>query len=208
MPTIFWPRNTVLSPNTYTTGYGTTDLNLLLDINFNVPNSVNISQGTTDTNTSTNDKQYTNGISTADGGFMEFITKPLNAFTLSGNITFRFFASENNNQANASMRARIYKYDSNNVLSAALATTSINGELTTSLAGYFITAAPTSTNFLAGDKILLRYFVIAAPGTTIGGATRFTTLGSQGTGSSTDFYVNFTETISVYDKLRFVSSTG
>lgn len=203
MPTIFYPQlrqeaNGLFSGAGWEFSPG--KINSLLSLNRALP-----WQSTFTSVTSTNTGSFGAIITNASGGTsIYFNSKPLKAFTLAGNVTFRFWADESNNLANATIQLQIRKN-----LGSAIATTSYNGELTTSTAGYFITAAPTSTAFIDGDRITAQFLVIAAPGVAL--PTNRTVnfyLNSPTANVTGDTYLSFTETITQYDKNRFVSSTG
>lgn len=135
-----------------------------------------------------------------------WMSKPLNGFSLTGNVTFRLWASESNNTANATIEVNLWKATS---INSFIGSTSINAELTTSQAGYFITIAPNPTTFLTGDRLFITYSMIAAPGLTLGAnRTVSLVLNSPTAGVSGDTFVTFTENITLSDQVRFVSSTG
>lgn len=132
-----------------------------------------------------------------------FLTKPLNSFTMTGNVTFRFWASESNNLANAVIQVVLYRQSE--VDGAALiGSTFMRTELTTTNAGYFITLGPTSTSFITGDRIQYYFAQFPAPGLTLGSnRTISLVLNSPTANVSGDTYATFTEDITLQDKIRF-----
>jgi hypothetical protein len=151
----------------------------------------------------TNPVQWTDG---AGGANLAYISDPvLTAFTLSGTITNNIRASESNNNDNISPRVRVYKY-SGGAEGSALSDTQSATELTTSeSARNWTDAAPTSTNFAIGDRIVVKVFADDINASmTAGTASMFVNGAAGATGDS---YVEFTEAIAL-TRTRTVKSSG
>ena len=208
MPTIFYPQLRQEANGLYSaSGFGDTNLPNTF---FNAPLSFSRPpswQSTFTTVNSTDTTTFGDSLSITSGGTnLYFISKPLKAFTLSGLVTLRFWASESNNLANASVGFYIYK---SNFSTGSIGFTLYNGELTTTTAGYFITAQPTSTVFNGGDRMTVLFSIQPAPGLAMPtNRTVSVVFNSPVASVSGDTYLSFADTITQYDKTRFISSPG
>lgn len=124
-----------------------------------------------------------------------FITPPLSAdFTISGTITYNFWASESNMSANAGMACAVYKlaYDTGEL---TLINQSADGvELGTSMAAMNWTASPTSTDMVKGDRlVIVPYFTNV--GTMAAGHSMLVAYDGPTGGATGDTWVQFNENL-------------
>lgn len=113
------------------------------------------------------------------------------AFTLSGTVTFLVVCLESNMSANASMNARLIRYNATTGAVTILGTTARSIEMGTVAAQESFTLTPTSTSMLKGDRLGVILFADDA-GTMATGFT-FDILGGGST-SGQETSVSFTET--------------
>ena len=208
MPTFLYPRLSLEIPtsNVYpTVGIGGTFINLPLTfdraspIQSSMGATTGLSGGITDVFST-----IRNGVATT---VYQFLSKPLNSFTLSGDISFNTWARQGGAANNTSYRIRLFKYDTNGDLTS-IGTTELVTELTTDAAGAAtgISMGPTSTTFATGDRLLLRYAVVGANRGTVGGGNQTIFYNSPNEGVSGDTWLQLAENITFQDKLRFFVS--
>lgn len=118
-----------------------------------------------------------------------YVTPPLNAVTISGSIQVAASAYEEAMTLNLGLHAKIYKY-SGGVLTL-IGEGSDGVELGTSSTVMTWNITPTSTALADGDRLVVRFYIVAAGGTMATGGVAWITALSSST------YVNFTETITI-----------
>lgn len=122
-------------------------------------------------------------------------SNPLDAVTISGNISFNFWGLESAAQANTGLDVLIERCDSaGNVLSTILRAERGTELGTSASVQTWGPTAPTSTALNNGDRIKVTVFGNDAGGN-MGNGRTFTMNYGAGTGVNGDSYVNFTETI-------------
>jgi len=129
----------------------------------------------------------------------------LTGFTMSGTITYNVWGFESAIQCNCAWRVKVYRYNGSETLVSDKSDT--GGEMPTSNAARNWTdAAPTSTAFAIGDRIVIRTRITNA-GTM--GSGRTATMNYAGTtaAASGDSYVTFTENIA-FTRTRTVKSAA
>ena len=97
---------------------------------------------------------------TGGGSTIAWMSEPVsNTPTLSGTETLNFYGKEASAANNASVQFSLYKY-SGGSLGSAFCTGTWGTELTTSIATHAPTCAASSTSFAAGDRLVLKAFVV------------------------------------------------
>lgn len=133
-----------------------------------------------------------------------WISKPLNAVTISGTVTFNFWMSESNMSANVGAQAIVYRCDSLGVIQSTIINSEKGVELpVTTRAAQNWTAAPTSTAIGSGERIAIRVFGNDV-GTMGSGFSFDYSQGAASGGVDGDSFVTFTETISEFTATPFV----
>ncbi|MEK9152565.1 MAG: hypothetical protein AAB692_04310, partial [Patescibacteria group bacterium] len=133
-----------------------------------------------------------------DGGANQtWYTDPLNAVTISGNVTFNIRAKESVAQANATVTAELLRADNaGNILSTIASVNTGDTELTTTDAAKNWTKAPTSTALSAGDRLAIRVHIDDGNGVTMGNNRSVKmTIGGASAGAAGDSYVQTTEAV-------------
>lgn len=146
------------------------------------------SRGTTATSITTG--------TTASGTWISmgyWATKPLVGFTLSGSVSMNLRARETNNNANASVGVRLYRF-SNGSLSGSLGQISATTELTTTESARTASVTPTSTAFANGDILVMEVGIINI-GTMGGGQSVVLFLDGPTAAASGDSYITITENV-------------
>lgn len=122
----------------------------------------------------------TAGTTTAGGTWISlgfWATKPLQPFTLAGSVSVNLRGDESNQQANAGLGVRIYKWAAaTKTLGSSLGQASGGAELGTAEGAVTGSVTPTSTAFLAGDVLVFEVGI--------------TNVGTMGTGRTVNFYFN------------------
>ena len=147
--------------------------------------------------------QWTDG---AGGANLAWISdEVLTAFTLSGTITLNIRGNESNNNDNVGPQVRIYKYSGSE--GAAFSTSTTASEFTTSeQARNWTDAAPTSTDFAVGDRIVVKVFAAPVGGVNMTAGTANIYINGAA-GATGDSYVSFTENIA-FTRTRTVKSAS
>jgi hypothetical protein len=122
-------------------------------------------------------------------------TAPLDAVTISGNITFNFWARESSNLANAGLAAELLRASaSGGILSVISAVALPTRELSTSFRQENWTATPAPTTLSNGERLALRVYIDDAGGTmTASGRTVRVTLDGPNSGASGDSWFETSE---------------
>lgn len=132
-----------------------------------------------------------------------WVTKPLEAFTLSGNVIMNVWGFESANQANASLGMRIYRYiPSTNSISGLIGQASSAVELATNPAGSVRTGtliSPPSTVFNSGDMIWIEMGIVNV-GTMGTGQTVTLQYSGPTAGVSGDSYFTITENVKLKNR--------
>ena len=131
---------------------------------------------------------------TAGGTALKWISPPLAAaVTISGTVTFSGWAKESSTAANAGLQVSVHRYTT--AEQSAFLNSEHGTELGTAVAQRTWTATPTSTNFVRGDRIVIKWLVNDAGGTLASGST--VTLDYNGATASADgdTSVTFTENL-------------
>lgn len=127
-----------------------------------------------------------------------FISPPLDAdLTISGTITFNFWASESSMNANAAINARVFRVPSDGSAWTEICKTARSTELGTAIAVQNFTATPTSTAFNKGDRIAVIPFIDDGGGTMASGFTVNFDIDGTSAAADGDSYVTFNETFTV-----------
>ena len=124
----------------------------------------------------------------------DYITPPLEPFTLAGSISANLRGSESNAQANATLAVRILRFNAVDNTTTTVTLLSSATELGTTEAARTMSATPPSTAISAGDRI---QFTVAAVNVGSMGGGRTVTFNFNGptAGASGDSFITFTETI-------------
>ncbi len=139
---------------------------------------------------------------TAGGDYLIWITPPIaSAITISGNINGQFYCSQSANGTNSGYRFKLYRWSAAvGGIVSTLHTSAYNAtECTAASSGTAKTntaAAPTSTNFSIGDRIVISVEVGAVGGAWGGNGTRTISFIYDGpNAASGNTWVNFVDTI-------------
>jgi hypothetical protein len=141
-----------------------------------------------------------NGTGGATSDYLIWMSPPLSsAVTISGNIDYNFWAKESQNGMNASIEFTILRWSLHDQgIVSTVQVAGFGAEMSTSIAAAktIAAAAPTSTAFAAGDRIVITVEIVNPPALTLNqNGTRTVTLAYDGTsGASGDSYVNFADT--------------
>lgn len=135
--------------------------------------------------------QVTDG---AGGAAITWYTGPWAAITISGTITFNWWALESATQANTGLRVRIERCSGNGAVISTIVNSARGIELGTSAAVQNWTATPTSTVLAVGDR--LKITVSGDAVGTMGTGRTFTVgYGLGSSGANGDSFVTLTETL-------------
>lgn len=112
---------------------------------------------------------------TGGGTVVKWISPPLlNPITISGTVTFNLWAKEANAANNATVRMELQRYTAGAETGVAFAAASFGSEVTTTILAKNWTATPSSTTFLAGDRIVAYIYIVnvgtmgaGSPGVTV-----------------------------------------
>lgn len=144
----------------------------------------------------TNNTSIVAGVETNLQSGLLWVSNPLNAVTIAGNITVNVRALESNAMANYCVGAFVYRVTAAGVTNAKIGA-GVNGtELGTVDAATSVTITPTSTALAAGDRVALAIWYQSATATV--SAATFTASGTYSgtTGAAAgDTFITFTETI-------------
>lgn len=145
----------------------------------------------------------TSGIGTwftnSSGTPMVFVSPPLAAaVTIAGTITYNFWGVESAMTANAGFQGVVKRITSTGAIGATVSNSERGTEMSSSGAtvNNWTDAAPTSTAFSIGDRIMVMVCINDAGGTMNSGATVTLDVDGPTTGSDGDSYVQFTEALS------------
>ncbi|MGE3756560.1 MAG: hypothetical protein AB7H97_02325 [Pseudobdellovibrionaceae bacterium] len=137
------------------------------------------------------------------GEFLMWATPPLaSGLTLSGNINVQAYCSESANGANFGFRVVIYRWSAKagGIVSTVHTSSNNSSECTSgssSTAKTIAAAAPTSTVFSAGDRIIIVFEMRAVGGSWGANGTRTYSFIYDGvSGGSGNTWVNFADTLS------------
>lgn len=138
--------------------------------------------------------------------FVEFVSKPLKSFTLSGNVRVRAYARENAAGNNNTYGFALHKLDTAGVLSSAIARTHGPYEAATTpggQSGSWTTSVSVSTLFDDGDRLLLRFF---STNVNVSGAGAGVSIYLNGptANASGDTFLELQEDITVFEKFKFI----
>ncbi|MBI4803088.1 MAG: hypothetical protein HY796_11245 [Elusimicrobia bacterium] len=98
---------------------------------------------------------------------------PIDAVTISGDVTFNIWAMESATKANATITAELLRSDNAGAILSVIASVLIpRTELTTTLAKQNWLKAPTSTAMSNGDRLALRIYIDDGDGVTMSAANR------------------------------------
>lgn len=135
-----------------------------------------------------------------------WVSAPLAAdVTISGDITFNIWMSEDVDATNAQVRCRVYKLSPDQSLQEGITEivdSSKGSELPTGTAVQNWTATPTSTAFKKGDRIRVVILIDDAPSLTMAAGVCIMTFGNPTDGADGDTWLEFAET------LTFMSDTA
>jgi len=135
------------------------------------------------------------------GNVLEWYSPPLDAITISGDITFNLWAEESAMQANAGMQVIVELCDANYAVKSTIINSEHGTELGTSLAARNWTASPTSTAVKRGDRLRIRVFINDAGGDMASGHTASMTYAGKTASASGDSWIRFTETFVVVPQI-------
>lgn len=147
---------------------------------------------------------------TGGGTVIKWISPPLlTAITISGTVTFNFWAKQQALANNATLRAELYQLPAGGVESAvAFAAASFGSPLTTTVAVNNWTASPTATTFGEGDRIVIYLYIVNSG--TMGAGTPGVTMQYNGStpGAAGDTWVSFTEAVSFQTEAQYLQETS
>ncbi len=127
--------------------------------------------------------------------------------TISSTVTFNIWGFQSNNNDNTGLHVKLFKWTPSGGKEGTPFVDSEHGtEMTTSASARNWTAAPTSTNFVAGDRVIIEVYANDAGGTMTAG-TATVRYNANGVGTDGDSYVSFTENIG-FTRVRTVKSSG
>lgn len=124
-------------------------------------------------------------------------SQPLDAVTISGDVTFNIWAGENPPAANATMTAELLRTDNSGAIQSIIASVVPDRtELTTALMPQTWVKTSASTALSNGDRLAVRVYIDDALGFTMAsGKTVTVTLGGGTPGSSGDSWVGVAEVL-------------
>lgn len=132
---------------------------------------------------------------TAGGTALKWISPPLAApVTIASTVTLSGWAKESATTANAGLQVTLHRYTTSE--QSSFLNTEHGTELGTTIAQRSWTAAPTSTNFLRGDRIVVKWWINDAGGTQASGATATLDYNGPTASADGDTLVTFTENLS------------
>jgi hypothetical protein len=133
----------------------------------------------------------------AAGTVVTWYSDPLDAVSLSGNVTFNIWARESATAANATVTAAMLRADgSGNILSTIATVLIPRTELTTTLAVQNWARTPALTSLSNGDRLALRLYIDDGNGVTmVSGRTVTATLAGATGGVSGDSWLQTTEAL-------------
>jgi hypothetical protein len=125
-----------------------------------------------------------------------WISEPVSAdFTLSGTLTFNFWAAENNMADNISLQCDLYKFSADSdTVTVVKVSANVTEVAVTTRALYTWTATPTSTAFNKGDRIMAIIWIDDAGTMGAGGSCNIGIDGGTG-GADGDSWVQINETV-------------
>lgn len=134
---------------------------------------------------------------TAGGPVLVWISPPLaSAMTISGAVTLNTYARASVAACNCGMLVTAQKY-SQGAEEGAFLTSAKGAALSTTIANQSWTGTPTSTSFLPGDRIVIKWWIDDAGGTMASGNTVTMNYDGHVAGQNADnTWVQFTETLS------------
>jgi hypothetical protein len=146
----------------------------------------------------------------AGGTALTWVSVPLQAVTLSGNVNFNLWAAEANNSANAGITAEVLHLDyAGNVLgtiaSAVVPATELNGGAPVAMTW---TVIPVSTSILTGERVAIRVYIDDAGGAMAGGKTATLDYDRSTASVDGDSWVSFTESLNEFVPTPTVTPTG
>lgn len=146
---------------------------------------------------------------TAGGSALKWISSPLTSgLTISGTVTFNVWALESALTANSTVSVSLFRYTAGAELGTAFASAAFGSELTTSIAVNNWTVAPTSTTFIAGDRIVA-YINITPAGGTMGSAKTVTVdYGGPTAAADGDTWFQFTEALTFDSEGEFIQDAS
>ena len=132
------------------------------------------------------------------GTVVTLASNPLNAVTISSNVTFNLRARESATSANATITAELLRLNNAGAIVSTIASVLLSRpELTTSDAASNWTVSPTSTTLVEGDRLGVRVYIDDGSGVTMAsGRTVTMTIDGPTAGATGDSYVRLTETVS------------
>ena len=124
-------------------------------------------------------------------------SNPLQAVTVSGNVTFNLWAKESAIQANATITAELLRADNDGTNLTVIASCTLSrAELTATILANNWVVTPTSTALTAGQRLAVRVYIDDGNGVTMASGRTVTMDISGTTGAADgDSYVNLTEAI-------------
>lgn len=144
---------------------------------------------------------------TAGGRVLAWISEPVsNTQSITATtVTFNIWALENNMNANAGGRARLFRWSANNGTETLIAGPVNDGvEFGTTIAAFNWTTTATATTLLKGDRIVVRYYITGV-GTMATGFTCTLNFNGATAGADGDSYVILTDNL-VFQRRIFPST--
>ena len=134
---------------------------------------------------------------TGSGSVVTLASKPLQAMTISGTVTFNLRAKESATQANATVTAELLRLDSSGAVLSTIASVLLNrGELGANHGAENWTRAAAVTNLLNGDRLGLRAYIDDASSATMAsGHTATMSMDGPTANALGDSWVKLTELI-------------
>ena len=133
---------------------------------------------------------------TAGGAAIAWYSDPLDAVTISGNVTFNIWAMESHNQANSGLTAELLRVSASgavqSVISAVAAPAS---EIGTSMGAETWTVTPVPTALLNGERLALRVYIDDAGGNMGSGRTVTTSIDGPAPAASGDSWFSTVENL-------------
>jgi len=127
-------------------------------------------------------------------------TKPLNPFTLSGQINIRVRAAESSPAADLALQCIVYRWSRVTGLST-VSTLTAGSELSTSDAAVNLAVTPTAVTFNSGDCLVLDIGVVnSSSGNLKTGFTSTMTYNGPTSGSAGDTFIQITEDVPFRDR--------
>lgn len=138
----------------------------------------------------------TSGVQVKKSGVvLAWFSRPLNAVTISGTVTFNLWGLESATQANCGFDVLIERCDESGNVISTISRSERGTEMGTSASANNWTATPTSTTLAARDRIKVTVFANDAGGN-MGNSRTFTFDYGAATGVDGDSYVQFNEAVS------------